>query len=111
MFRFYAWLAMRGLISNPALTCLGVLAIGIGIAASVSTLTVLRALSGDPSPDRSAYLFYAQLDPRDRSTSADEPPLQMDYVDAMALLRAHRAEQQAAMSGGNAAVQPARGDL
>jgi putative ABC transport system permease protein len=111
MFQFYSRLALRGLLGSPVLTGLMVLAIGIGIGASVSTLTVLRALSGNPLPDRSAKLFYAQLDPRDHGATGDEPPFQMSYVDAQALLSARRAERQAAMSGGSAAVEPASGDL
>lgn len=111
MFRFYTWLAWRGLLGNPALTALMVLAIGVGIGASVSTLAVLRVLSGDPLPDRSGNLFYVQLDPRGQDSVGEEPPLQMAYVDALALLRARRAGMQAAMSGGAAPVQPASGDL
>lgn len=110
MLRFYSWLALNGLIKSPVMTALMVLAIGIGIGSSVSTLTMLRALSGDPLPDRSAQLFYAQVDPRDRSALGTEPPLQMDYVDAMALLHAQRAAQQAVMAGGAAALQPAQAD-
>jgi putative ABC transport system permease protein len=111
MLRFYSGLAINGLLKSPVMTALMVLAIGIGIGSSVSTLTVLRALSGDPLPERSAQLFYVQVDPRDRSVSGSEPPVQMDYIDAMALLRSRRAAQQAVMAGGAAAVQPAEADL
>ncbi len=52
MFRYYAWLAARSFRKNPALTALMVIAIGLGIGASITTLTVLRVLSGDPLPER-----------------------------------------------------------
>ena len=41
------------------LTALMVLAIALGIGASMTTLTVLHVLSGDPIPHKSDRLFYA----------------------------------------------------
>lgn len=108
MFGYYALIGWRALRRNPALTVLMVLAIAIGIGASITTLTVLRALSGDPLPDRSSQLFYVQLDPRSRDgyIAGEEPPDQLTYADAMRMLDAARAEQQAVMSGGASIVQP-----
>jgi len=79
MFAYYLDLALRSLKRNPVLTGLMVLAIGLGIGASMTTLTVLHVLSGDPLPGRSAHLFYPQIDPRDM-TGYDphgEPPGQV----------------------------------
>ena len=108
MFRYYAWLAARGLKRNPGLTALMVLAIGIGIGASVTTLTVLQVLSGDPLPGKSDTLFYPQIDPQDSLgyQPGEEPPDVISYLDAKNLLNAGRADRQAVMTGGGAAVIP-----
>lgn len=113
MSRYFAWLALRGLRRNPVLTGLMVLAIGIGIGASVTTLTVLRVLSGDPMPGRSGQLFYPQIDPQDQSDfrPGQEPPDQLTYVDAKNLLTAARAERQAVMTGGAGPVVPERAGI
>lgn len=108
MFRYYAWLAARSLKKNPALTALMVVAIGLGIGASITTLTVLRVLSGDPLPEKSAVLFHPQIDPQDMDDyRAGEEPLEIiGYVDGMNLLKAHKADRQVLLTGGNAVIQP-----
>lgn len=113
MFRYYAWLAWRGLRRAPAMTALMVIAIGIGIGASVTTMTVLRLLSGDPLPGRSQSLFYPQIDPQDLVgfQKGEEPPGQFTYVDAMNLLHAKRADRLAVMSGGGTVVFPDRSGI
>lgn len=107
MFRYYIWLAARSLKRNPALTALMVLAIGLGIGASITTLTVLRVLSGDPLPQKSERLFYPQLDPQNMNDyhPGEEPPDQLSYPDGLNLLKAKRADRQALMSGGATVVQ------
>lgn len=107
MFRYYVWLAARSLKRNPALTALMVLAIGLGIGASITTLTVLRVLSGDPLPQKSEWLFYPQLDPQNMNDyhPGEEPPDQVSYPDGANLLKAKRADRQALMSGGATVVQ------
>jgi putative ABC transport system permease protein len=84
-----------------------VLAIALGIGASMTTLTVLRVLSGDPISGRSAQLYSPQIDPRDLFDYAPgvEPPSQVTWIDGMNLLRARRADRQALMTGGNVAIQ------
>jgi putative ABC transport system permease protein len=90
-----------------------VLAIALGIGASMTTLTVFHVLSGDPLPDKSATLFYPQLDPQkdDSYHPGDEPPRQLTRFDAEALLKARRADRQAMMTGGGVAVQPQHAGL
>ena len=63
MFGSYLNLALRSFERNKALTVLMVLAIALGIGASMTTLTVFHVLSGDPLPQKSEQLFYVQLDP------------------------------------------------
>lgn len=109
MFAYYLDLALRSLKRNKVLTALMVLAIALGIGASMTTLTVLHVLSGDPLPEKSAKLYYPQLDPRDLSTMrpGEEPPDQVSWMDGMNLLKAGRADHQALMTGGAVAIQPA----
>lgn len=113
MWRYYAWLALRSVRSNPLLSGLMVLAIGLGIGASMTTLTVLRLLSGDPLPQKSAVLYYPQVDPRDANarsgaSQGKDPPNQMAYADAVNLWRAQRADRQAVMVAGRISVRPAQ---
>ena len=99
MFAYYLELALRSLKRSPGLTVLMVLAIGFGVAASMTTYSVFRAVSGDPIPWKSAQLFVPQIDnwgPKDRDTDG-EPPSAMGYLDATTLMRDHRAKRQSAM--------------
>ncbi|MGN6729599.1 MAG: ABC transporter permease [Rhodanobacteraceae bacterium] len=95
MFAYYFDLALRSLKRNPALTTLMVIAIGFGVAASMITYSVFRAVSGDPIPDKSARLFTPQIDSWGPGQNLQgEPPSALNYVDAMALMRAHIAKRQ-----------------
>lgn len=102
MFGYYLGLAWRSLRRNQVLTMLMVLAIGLGIGASITTLTVLHLLSGDPLPGKSAQLFYPQIMPDRRSKNA--PEAEFTYIDATNLLREHRADRQAIVVSGNVKV-------
>ena len=50
MIGYYFNLALRSFGRNKVLTALMVLAIALGIGASMTTLTVFHILSGDPIP-------------------------------------------------------------
>ena len=98
MFRYYLEMALRSLKRNKVLTALMVLAIAVGIGASMTTLTVMHILSGDPLPGRSAHLYYPQVDPtpNDSYYGHNKHPLpMMDDRSAMDLWSAHRADRQA----------------
>jgi putative ABC transport system permease protein len=101
MFTYYLELALRSLKRSPGLTALMVLAIGFGVAASMTSWSVFRAVSGDPIPWKSSKLFVPQIDawgPAGRSDKDDgEPSDAMNYIDATALMREHRARLQSAM--------------
>ena len=93
MLTYYIELAVRSLKRSPGLTLLMVLTIGFGVAASMTTYSVFRAVSGDPIPWKSSQLFVPQIDmwgPTGRGADG-EPPDAMDYTDAMKLMRDHRA--------------------
>ena len=94
MFGYYLDLALRSLKRNKMLTVLMVLAIAVGIGASMTTLTVMHLLSGDPLPGRSQHIFYPQVNP-DPSPRQRHPYDLMDYRSALDLWTAHRADRQA----------------
>ncbi|HEY9110280.1 MAG TPA: ABC transporter permease [Rhodanobacteraceae bacterium] len=95
MFGYYLDLALRSLKRNKLLTALMVVAIGFGVAASMITYSVFRAVSGNPIPDKSAQLFTPQIDSwGPQQNLQGEPPYALNYVDAMALMRAHAAKRQ-----------------
>jgi len=113
MIGYYFTLALRSFRRNRALTALMVLAIALGIGASMTTLTVFYVLSGDPIPQKSGKLFYPRIDPRTMNgyTPGDDPSVQMTRFDAEAMLRAKQGDRQAFMSGGSIAVESEDGRI
>ncbi|MGH8029721.1 MAG: ABC transporter permease [Arenimonas sp.] len=116
MFRYYLTLGFRNLRRNPALTALMVLTLAVGIAACMSTLTVLYVMSGDPIPTKSDRLFVPQLDIypatyQPRKGKDDEPDEQMTYKDAVNLLAGGQGVHRAAMYGIGAGLESGRKDL
>lgn len=102
MFAYYFRLALRSFGRNKVLTALMVLAIGLGIGAAMTTLTVFKVLSGDPIPSKSDRLFYVQVDPYPLKdfVPGEEPEPQLTRLDARQLLEQAKAPRQAAMAGG-----------
>jgi putative ABC transport system permease protein len=114
MFGYYLELGLRSLRRNPILTLLMVFGIALGIAASMTTLTVMYLMGSDPIPWKSDKLHYVQLD----SWSAEQPyyddgrpPDQVTYRDATALMEAGKADKQAAMFKMALPVQPANPEV
>ena len=109
MFGYYLQMALRSLRRSPMITSLMVLAIGLGIGASMTMVTLLHVMTADPLPGRSAQLFYPQLDPQDMDGFSQDgiPPDQFTWIDAMNLLHAKRGARQVAMTGGQVAVSRA----
>lgn len=94
MLGYYLQLAWRSLRRNRLLTVLMVVSIAVGIGASMTTLTVMRLLAGDPLPGKSGTIFYPQVDPNPEQRSR-EPYDMLDYRSAMDLWSARRADRQA----------------
>lgn len=114
MYQYYFFLGLKSLRRNPALTVLMVLTLAIGVAASVSTLTILHVMSGDPIPQKSDRLFTAILDPgpKEGYTPGDEPnDHQFTYKDISNLLASKQGERRAAMYGIEATLESDRKDL
>ena len=70
MFAYYLDLALRSLKRNKMLTALMIVAIAVGIGASMTTLTVMHLLSGDPLV--LAFGGGAFMDAQTRAATRDE---------------------------------------
>ena len=109
MFSYYLKLGWLSIRRNPLLSILMVAAIAVGIGASMTTITVNYIMSSDPIPQKSDQLFYVQLDNWDPYEEADdgfEPPDQMTYLDAMALMKAGKAYRQIASNRSFLVLEP-----
>jgi putative ABC transport system permease protein len=111
VFGYYFNLAMRSLQRNMVFTALMIIAIGVGIGASMTMLTIFRAASGDPIPQKSAQLFAPQIDNFGPQWNAAVHyrgllPPDLTYFDATGLTRAHAAVRQAAMYPTSLSITP-----
>jgi putative ABC transport system permease protein len=99
VFAYYLTLAIRSFRRNLGITSLMVVTIAFGVAASMTTYAVFRAVSGDPIPWKSSRLFVPQVDTRGPGEKKvpGEPPTALDYRTASDLLRDRRATAQTAM--------------
>jgi putative ABC transport system permease protein len=116
MFRYHLFLGVRSLRRNPILTALMVLTLAIGVAASMSTLTVLHVMSGDPIPDKSDRLIVPWLDVAELKghVPGEKPEFfhnQVTYQDAMAMLRSGQGSRRTVVQDIFGLVEPARPDL
>jgi len=117
MLAYYLGLALRSLKRNVVLTILMIAAIGVGIGASMTTLTVFRAMSGDPIPRKSTQLFAPQIDnwgPNGLNVvpgDSDGLQSQISYIDAVNLMNAHPARRQSAMYSTGVALTPVNAQL
>jgi putative ABC transport system permease protein len=92
MFGYYLELAFRNLKRNPGLTALMIGAVALGIAVCVMTLTMYRAMSGNPIWWKNDVLYAVTMDFWDPQEPYWEdkphlPPEQLTYRDAMAVYR------------------------
>ena len=109
MFSYYLQLGLRSLKRNPILTALMVFGIALGIAASMTTLTVMHLMGSDPIPWKSAKLNFVQMDswsPDNPFSDDGTPPDRVSYRDAVALMQAGKADKQAAMFKIALPIQP-----
>lgn len=116
MMSYYFWLAARSLRRNPLLTLLMVAAIALGIGASMTSLTVLRAMSGNPLPHKDEIVRRPQLDnwAPVRGWNQNDPndlPNLFTYQDAKNLYEAQKAKRQAAMFPNVLSVEPANREV
>lgn len=90
MFSYYLRLAIASFRRNPGLTALMVMAIGLGIAVCMITLTSYRAAANNPAGKHGEILFSPSLDSWDPEDAYDKDdkslaPSMLTYRDAKAL--------------------------
>ena len=109
MFSYYLKLGWLSIRRNPLLSALMIAAIAVGIGACMTIITVNYVMSSNPIPHKSDQLFYVQLDnwdPNDQGDDGFEPPDQVTYLDAMALMRAGKAYRQVASNRSGLVLEP-----
>ena len=109
MLRYYLKLGMLSIKANWALSALMVAAIAIGIGACMTIVTVRHVMADNPIEHKNDQLFHVQLDnwnPNDPYDEPNEPPEQVTYLDATALLEAGRAHRQVISFKSDRVVQP-----
>lgn len=108
MFAYYLKLGWLSIRRNPILSGLMVAAVAIGIGAFMTIIAVNYAMSKNPIPHKSDQLFYVQVDSWDPNSVDDnpDPPDQMTYLDAMALMKASPAYRQVASNRSGLVLQP-----
>jgi putative ABC transport system permease protein len=102
MFGYYLELAFRNLKRNPGLTALMIGAVALGIAVCVMTLTLYRAMSGNPIWWKNDVLYAVTMDFWDPQEPAwddkpELPPTQLTYRDAMAVYASDIPERKVIM--------------
>lgn len=88
MWRYYSWLAWLSIKNTPVLSSLMVLAIAMGIAACLTTLTLHSVISSNPLAHKNNTTFALQLDSWDKNQDywdLNGVPPQLTYRDAKAL--------------------------
>ncbi|HEX7341122.1 MAG TPA: ABC transporter permease [Rhodanobacteraceae bacterium] len=101
MLTYYLELAWRRCRQNLWMVALLVLTMAIGIASCMTALTIFGALSGQPLPGISAHLYVATMDARaavDKDGDAYSPASLLNLRDAKALVDAHKAAGQVALT-------------
>lgn len=98
MIRYHLDTAVRALKRDYGLTALIVAALGLGIGASMTLYSMLRAMSGDPTEGESQNLWTVQLDNHGPgSRRGKEPPINLAYLDALEFRRSLPADRKAVM--------------
>jgi putative ABC transport system permease protein len=116
MLRYYLLLGLRSLRRNPALTALMLVTLAIGVAASISTLTILHIMSGDPIPDKSDKLLTPLLEVGPMRTYDPNQPraeyeVVLTYKDTVAMQASGLGVHRTPVLDVAGSVEPARPDL
>ncbi len=116
MFRYYLMLGVRSLRRNPALTALMLVTLAVGVAASISTLTILHIMEGNPIPDKSDRLLTPLFDvgparTYDPNAPREEYEVVVTYKDSVAMLGSGVGTRRTPVLDVAGSVEPARPDL
>jgi putative ABC transport system permease protein len=102
MFKYYLTLALRRCRQNLPMVALLVLTMAIGIASSMTAMTIFGALAGAPLPGISPHLYVATMDAREAvdkdNPDYKQPDSLLKFPDARALVDARHAVQQIAVA-------------
>lgn len=110
MFSYYIKLAYLSCKRTWGMTLLMICAIGLGIGASMTTITVNYLMSANPIPHKSEQLFFVQMDSWEPNNTYDDngdAPTQLTYRDATYLWQAQKAKRQSIQTGMAAVIEPA----
>jgi putative ABC transport system permease protein len=115
MLAYYTQLAGKSFARNPGLTALMVLAIALGIAVCIMTLTVYHGLSGNPIWWKNDRLYTVTMDSWDPNNPYHNPyhegpplpPPEMTYKDVRYLFDSTIPERKVIMYSGNGVVSNA----
>lgn len=114
MFNYYikmAWISIR---RHWGLSLLMICTIGLGIGATMTTVTVNYLMSANPIPHKSEQLYYVQADSWDVNDPFDEglnPPDQMTYTDSTNLMKAKKAFRQNVQAQAFAVIESSDPDV
>lgn len=114
MLNYYVRLGVTKLRHNPALTALMVITLAVGVAACVSTMSILQIMSNNPIPHKSALLISPVIDVEGLSNykPGDKPAdEQLTYRDAVNLLASQQGVRRSAVYGIAEGIEPSRPDL
>jgi len=105
MLFYYLRLSALSYRRNPILSTLMVLAVAIGVGAYMVVFTLNYVMGGDPIPSKSSVLYHVQLDSGNPDDESD-PPEQLTYLDAMALMNGDFPYERTISSKFNGVVEP-----
>jgi putative ABC transport system permease protein len=106
---YYLELGWRHLKKRRWLGSLMILAIGIGIATCMTTLTVRHVLARDPLPNKGTLVVHVQIERRTGEPIGQEPLDTISYQDAQMLLIDKHALRQTATGASEMTIYPETG--
>ncbi len=111
MFGYYFALARTRLLETKGMSAALILALGLGIGASMTMLTVVRTMTWDPLPGRSEHLYHPFIDALPTSYEVRpgmDPRVALTWVDAQNLLQQAPASHQTALASARLLVDAQR---
>ncbi len=114
MFSYYFKLGFNSLKRNPILTALMVLTLAVGVAASISTLTILTAMMSDPIPEKSRNLLAPLIDNgpiQGYEAGKAQEQTHLPYRDAVTFLASKQGIRRTAVYTVTGAIEPAQPNL
>lgn len=111
MFAYHLRMALKSIRRNLVLSGLMVAAIGIGIGACMTVITVYYMMSNDPIPHKSDQLFAVQLNAWEapgpyNDERPERLPELLTYTDTINLLKSDIPVRQATMHESGATIDP-----